>query len=182
MVLPDSSGGAGSISYSFGMRDGRTNEALAELAAQTRAIVADHGRDDLGARLAEMLDQIEAPAPRVVVAGDFKQGKSTLVNALAGGRVVPVDDDGSTGTTTEVIARTASPGDDAGARLVTGDAEKHLRADEVAAAITEPAAGTGDRWWSSRDVVPAPESTTPPPTTLVDRPGRHGAAGVPVLR
>jgi hypothetical protein len=53
----------------------------------------ESGREDLVARLEgarRLLDERDLP---VVVAGEFKQGKSSLVNALVKSEVCPVDDD-----------------------------------------------------------------------------------------
>lgn len=70
-----------------------------------KAVVAiDHGidvataleRPDLCDRLEETKRRLEIPEVTVVVAGEFKQGKSTLVNALLNMDICPVDDDVST--------------------------------------------------------------------------------------
>ena len=42
------------------------------------------------------------PTVRVLVAGEFKQGKSSLVNAIAGAEVCPVDDDVATSVATAI--------------------------------------------------------------------------------
>lgn len=50
------------------------------------------GRDDLHARLDLSIDRLADTTTRVVVVGQFKQGKSALVNALVDAPVCPVDD------------------------------------------------------------------------------------------
>src|SRR5205814_8548521 len=57
------------------------------------------GREDLAGRLTEQRDQVTSGAWHVLVAGEFKKGKSALVNALLG---VPV-------CGTDAVAFTAVP-------------------------------------------------------------------------
>lgn len=52
-----------------------------------------YGRPDLADRLTATRKTLADPAIHIVVAGDFKQGKSSLVNSLLGVTVCPVDDD-----------------------------------------------------------------------------------------
>jgi len=61
-----------------------------------------YGRTDLTARLGTIRRQLADPAVHIVVAGEFKQGKSSLVNALIGANVCPVDDDVATALPTYV--------------------------------------------------------------------------------
>ena len=66
-----------------------------------RACVA-YGRDDLHQRLAAVRRSLADPRVHVVVVGEFKQGKSSLVNALVGAKVCPVADDVATALPTYV--------------------------------------------------------------------------------
>lgn len=59
-------------------------------------------RRDLVERLASTRRRLLDPTVRVLVVGEFKQGKSQLVNALVGAAVCPVDDDIATAVPTEV--------------------------------------------------------------------------------
>ncbi len=61
-----------------------------------------YGRADLGARLAAARRGLTDPTVHIVVAGEFKQGKSSLVNGLVGASVCPVDDDVATALPTYV--------------------------------------------------------------------------------
>lgn len=63
---------------------------------------AAYNRTDLAARLNAMRRSLADPAVHIVVAGEFKQGKSSLVNALVGANVCPVDDDVATAVPTYV--------------------------------------------------------------------------------
>ncbi len=70
--------------------------------AAAGSLAADLGRDDLTQRLAATAARLEQPGISVLVVGEFKQGKSTLVNELLGGAVCPVDDDLSTSALTHL--------------------------------------------------------------------------------
>jgi dynamin family protein len=59
-------------------------------------------RPDLAGRLTEAKRRLADPVINVVIAGEFKQGKSSLVNALVGAQVCPVDDDTATAVPTFV--------------------------------------------------------------------------------
>jgi GTPase SAR1 family protein len=59
-------------------------------------------RPDLAARLTAAKRSLADPVVHIVVAGEFKQGKSSLVNALVGAPVCPVDDDVATAVPTYV--------------------------------------------------------------------------------
>ncbi|MBO0847757.1 MAG: dynamin family protein, partial [Nocardioides sp.] len=61
-----------------------------------------YGRGDLAGRLKAVRRSLADPAVHIVVAGEFKQGKSSLVNALIGANVCPVDDDVATAVPTYV--------------------------------------------------------------------------------
>ena len=56
-------------------------EAIALVEVATKATAA-YERADLGARLGHTTERLEDPGVRVLVVGEFKQGKSQLVNAL----------------------------------------------------------------------------------------------------
>lgn len=59
-------------------------------------------RDDLLARLATTEARLGQPEVTVLVIGEFKQGKSSLVNALVKAPVCPVDDDVATAVATVI--------------------------------------------------------------------------------
>ena len=75
--------------------------ALDVLALSTQAADA-YGRPDLAQRLGQVERRIRDPRVRVLVVGEFKQGKSSLVNALVNARICPVDDDVATSVPTAV--------------------------------------------------------------------------------
>ena len=61
-----------------------------------------YDRDDLLDRLRQAKDRLADPGARVLVVGEFKQGKSMLINAVVNAPVCPVDDDVATAVPTEV--------------------------------------------------------------------------------
>lgn len=75
---------------------------LVQLIDELGRLVDDTGRTDLGGRLAQARERLRDPAVRVVVVGEFKQGKSKLINALVNAPVCPVDDDIATSVPTVV--------------------------------------------------------------------------------
>src|SRR4051794_31212062 len=145
-------------------------DGLRPLMAEVRELVAEHGRDDLVAQLDRVQERLDTPARRVVVAGDFKQGKSSLISALIGSDVCPVADDRSTATVTEVVPSPRRK--KRSAQLTVGDATRRLTAKQIPDAVFEAPAGAGDRWWTARVTVLAPGPAGP---ALLDLPGHHGA-------
>jgi hypothetical protein len=65
-------------------------------------ILGTLGRNDLVARVTAAGARLKRPNTIVCVVGEFKQGKSSLVNALLGADVCPVDDDLATSAITLV--------------------------------------------------------------------------------
>lgn len=76
--------------------------AAVELVDLTLKATTAYQRPDLGARLAQTRRRLVDPNVRVLVVGEFKQGKSQLVNALVNAPVCPVDDDIATAVPTVV--------------------------------------------------------------------------------
>lgn len=71
------------------------------LSVGRKAAVA-YERPDLAERLGRALEQINQPNVNVVIVGEFKQGKSSLINALLNTRVCAVDDDIATAVPTVI--------------------------------------------------------------------------------
>lgn len=79
-----------------------TSAQLVRLVEQALEIVSEGERDDLRKRLDQTLQRLNDPSIRVIVVGEFKQGKSKLINALVNAPVCPVDDDIATSVPTVV--------------------------------------------------------------------------------
>lgn len=75
---------------------------LAELVERGMDLAAAGGREDLRRRLEHTQRRLSEPSIRVIVVGEFKQGKSQLINALVTAPVCPVDDDLATSVPTIV--------------------------------------------------------------------------------
>lgn len=82
-------------------RSHAVGEALGAI-VQAKAAVKAYEREDLTGRLDGARERLEDPAFHVLVVGEFKQGKSSLVNALLNAPVCPVDDDIATSAPTAV--------------------------------------------------------------------------------
>lgn len=64
-------------------------QQLDNIASQVRDIAVRSGRDDLADRLDSASQALADTDVQVVVVGQFKQGKSALVNALVSAPVCP---------------------------------------------------------------------------------------------
>ncbi len=78
-----------------------TTKALGVVDTTIKAATA-YKREDLAYRLEATKSILGKPDVRVMVVGEFKQGKSSLVNALVNAPVCPVDDDVATSVPTVV--------------------------------------------------------------------------------
>jgi hypothetical protein len=81
--------------------DGTLRRATEVVDLALRACEA-YDRADLGDRLTAVRATLADPVVHIVVVGEFKQGKSSLVNALVGTKVCPVNDDVATALPTYV--------------------------------------------------------------------------------
>lgn len=75
---------------------GEVIDEARSLIARARRLTDSYERPDLAERLDGAGAKLDDPELRIVVVGEFKQGKSTLVNALLGHPLCPVDDDVAT--------------------------------------------------------------------------------------
>ncbi len=110
-------------------------ESVARLAAFT-------GRDDLAQRLEQTHARLQDPNVRVIVVGEFKQGKSKLINALVNAPVCPFDDDVATSVPTAV-----GYGEQPMARVIvrTGDGDAASDLEERAVPIDQLAEFVSER-------------------------------------
>jgi gas vesicle protein len=162
-------------------------DALALVDLGLRACEA-YGRDDLAGRLRQARARLSDPRIHVVVVGEFKKGKSSLVNALVGSTVCPVDDDIATALPTYIRY-----GKESGAFLLHGaagldgsePARRPIALDEVRGFVTDRGDGEGpaDSTPSGVEIL-LPRSMLEPGLVLVDTPGlgglgsRHAAASL----
>ncbi|MGY1704291.1 dynamin family protein [Geodermatophilus sp. SYSU D00697] len=140
-------------------------------------------RPDLHRRLLQARERSRTPGVRVLVVGEPKQGKSSLVNALVGAPVCPVADDvatvvptvvrnGETPRATLVLA--TGPAAEAGAEVPTERVPVPI--DQVAARVT----GTDERLVQAE--VELPRRLLDGGLELVDTAGVGGVGTVRALR
>lgn len=79
-----------------------TSKALVSIVDDVGQLATTTGRGDLAKRLENTQGRLQDPNVRVIVVGEFKQGKSKLINALVNAPVCPVDDDVATSVPTSV--------------------------------------------------------------------------------
>ena len=75
-------------------------DPIASSVADLRAIMKRLGRDDLDKRTMAAAARLKRSSTIVCVVGEFKQGKSSLINGLLGRPLLPVDDDLATSVIT----------------------------------------------------------------------------------
>jgi GTPase SAR1 family protein len=146
-----------------------------------KAATAYH-REDLARRVDQTRHRLDDPSARVLVVGEFKQGKSSLVNALLGIDVCPVDDDVAT-----CVPTVLRFGDVAGAVLtITGEGQRTIDVAALHEHVSE--LGNGDSAVGiERAEVTLPSAVLGRGLTLVDTPGvgglgsKHGAMTMGVL-
>lgn len=137
-------------------------------------------RKDLAQRLLHTRRRLLDPTVRVLVIGEFKQGKSLLVNALVDAPVCPVDDDISTAVPTEVhysttpvatLVRSTGNGDEGQLTRV------EVPLQELAAHVSE-AGNPANRQGLLRAEVGIPRQILADGLVLVDTTGVGGLSSV----
>lgn len=73
-----------------------TPNTLLAIGNATRELFARSDRNDLSERVAGARDRLEQQSCTIVVVGEFKMGKSSLVNSIVNAPLSPVDDDVAT--------------------------------------------------------------------------------------
>jgi GTPase SAR1 family protein len=76
--------------------------------AELEGIAAEMGRDDVSTIVSGLVARATRPDTYVVVMGEFKQGKSSIVNALVDSDACPTDDDTATAAVT-IVRHSAEP-------------------------------------------------------------------------
>ncbi|MGH3799191.1 MAG: dynamin family protein [Pseudonocardiaceae bacterium] len=156
------------------------------------ATIARYGRSDLDARLQQARARLLDEQVRVLVVGEFKQGKSLLVNGLVRAPVCPVHDDMATSVPTVVrhadtpvaaLVRVLNPeGDDSSGRTERVE----VPIDKLAECVSESGNPGNREGWSYAEVG-LPRRVLTGGLELVDTPGVgglnsvHGAATMAML-
>ena len=162
----------------------RRSEPLAALEQALRAI-EPYGRTDLEERLRQSSYRLRTDRVRVLVVGEFKQGKSLLVNGLVRAPVCPVFDDVATSVPTVVryaekptaaLVRVLEPAED-------GDPERaktervELPIEELAQHIAETGNPGNREGWRQADIG-LPRALLSGGLEIVDTPGVGGLNSV----
>ena len=137
------------------------------------------GRTDLAQRVSAAAARLRRPATVVCVVGEFKQGKSSLINALLGQSLCPVDDDLATSTITLVrfgeeqtaVVRRRPGGDSPGTsgELIT----ESVAMNELHQWVTE-AGNPGNEKVVDRVEITTPSALLRQGLVIVDTPGMGG--------
>lgn len=149
-------------------------EAVQETLGEVVATLMTRGRDDLAARTRAAAVRASRPATVVCVVGEFKQGKSLMVNAILGRPICPVDDDLATSAIT-VIQQGIEPAVTIHRRSGNRIEKAVIDPTSLADWITEGGSGP-DRENVERAVVSFDHPLLRQGLTLVDTPGVGGFA------
>jgi GTPase Era involved in 16S rRNA processing len=162
--------------------------ALVDLALKATTA---YQRPDLARRLQQTRNRLADPNVRVLIVGEFKQGKSQLVNALVNAPVCPVDDDIATAVPT-VVKYAETPGvtlvresESESGELVAAE-RTQVPIEQLAQYVSE-AGNPGNRHQLSYAEVGLPRRLLEGGLVLVDTPGvgglgsTHGAATMGAL-
>lgn len=141
------------------------------------AAIARYERPDLEARLRQARARLQDDRVRLLVVGEFKQGKSMLVNSLLGAPVCPVFDDVATSVPT-VVQYAEQPV----VTLVRGDSRIEVPVEELPVYASE-AGNPGNRERLDHVEVGIPRPILAPGSNyggleLVDTPGVGGLSSV----
>jgi len=136
---------------------------LNRLARQLAALASNH--PDLAAQAAGVAERLETQQFHILVLGEFKRGKSTLVNALVGHPVVPTGVLPLTAVATEVHF-----GAEGSSVLHTDGRRRAIEPGELATYVTE-AANPGNRLGVERVEVAVGDVFPVPGVVVVDSPG-----------
>lgn len=136
------------------------------------AAIARYGRPDLEARLRQARARLQDDRVRLLVVGEFKQGKSMLVNGLLGAPVCPVFDDIATAVPT-VVRYAEQPV----VTLVRGDSRIEVPVDQLPVYASE-SGNPGNAERLDHIEVGIPRPILGEGLELVDTPGVGGLGSV----
>jgi hypothetical protein len=161
--------------------------AAVELVDLALKATTAYERPDLGGRLLQTRKRLADPDVRVLIVGEFKQGKSQLVNALVNAPVCPVDDDVATAVPTVVKYAETTKAELVRESESADSAERtEVPATQLAQHVSE-AGNPGNKALISYAEVGLPRKLLSGGLVLVDTPGvgglgsAHGAATMSAL-
>ena len=149
------------VDSSTSAREHDPADAVRGHAAELSALAQTLGLNEMAQSItAETERRLARETARVVVLGEIKHGKSSLINALVGAPILPVGVTPTTGRSVTIRA-----GEPTGAWLVDGDDRQLLDAERFKALVIGKDSGPG------RLEVTVDTSRLPPGIELVDTPG-----------
>jgi len=160
-------------------------DALGQLVERALAVAKGADRKDLTDRLTNTQRRLADPSVRVLVVGEFKQGKSLLVNALLGTTICPIDDDIATSVPTVVRHGeatsatlvfgeiTAAPAGDDITRPMRTTERRSVPVDELSKYVAEAGNPSNERKLSFAEVT-LPRRFLAGGLVIVDTPGVGG--------
>ena len=158
-----------------------TQSDVAAVRAEVRALVDTarlaaeaFGRPDLAAAQQLALQRLDRPETLIAVIGEFKQGKSSLVNALLNEPLAPVDDDLATAVLT-LFRYAESPGATLLRRSGDEDVRERVALDEVERFISEQS-NRDNAASIERVEIAVPNEFLATGAVIVDTPGFGGLA------
>jgi hypothetical protein len=157
---------------------------LVKLLEEGLRLVGGGDRADLRRRLEQAMARLKDPSVRVIVVGEFKQGKSKLINALVNAPVCPVDDDIATALPTivrygepasaAVLVPSDSPSGTEGADGRDGSVERRpVDLAELPAFVSEQGNPGNSRKLAAAEVC-LPRRILTGGLTIIDSPGVGG--------
>lgn len=156
---------------------------LIPLVQRVGKLAAGAGRTDLVQRLQQTDGRLRDPNIRVIVVGEFKQGKSKLINAIVNAPVCPIDDDIATSVPTAVgfgeqpaafvIVRDDEPQNGDGSPTFT---RQPIPLEELATYVSELGNPSNERHLLGAEVV-LPREILRGGLRLIDSPGVGGVDG-----
>ena len=152
---------------------GDARRSAAAVLDRAVATARDLGRDDVAASLARDGSRLLDPGARVLVVGDYKQGKSSLVGALVGADVCPVHPDVAT-TLPTVVGHAEEPS----TVLVGPQGRQDVTTARLAGAVTGRDEDAGEASWLQAEIG-RPSPLLAEGLTLIDTPGAGGPGGAP---
>ncbi len=166
------------------MGDATADRVTLRLLDEAWTLLADHGHGDGAAAIRARLDAEAQAVPTVVVVGEAKRGKSSLVNALLGAAdLAPVGADLTTAAYVAYLPATSRPGSphEDSSDLAPGAARIHFadrsHEDVPAGTLADWVTVSGKHVTESRGVVGAtvrPARPGPLDLVLMDTPGVSG--------
>lgn len=146
--------------------------AIAQQVKLLSPVITKLGRTDLVTRLRAASARVARPSTIVCVVGEFKKGKSSLVNGVLGMDVCPVDDDLATSVIT-LVRFGEEPS--AVARLRRGDqvVSEKIAVEDVGTFVSEQG-NPGNEQSVDRVDIAVPASVLKNGLSIVDTPGMGG--------